>query len=129
MVLDIIKGIIGLGKGAIEAKKMKQEKRLELDLKKMEHRATLDTMNQKAMSDYDIEAIKAQKESWKDEYLTILMSLPIIGSFVPGVQENIATGWKYVALAPDWYVLSFLGIVAATFGLRWLFQRQLKRSR
>lgn len=127
MILDIVKGIVGIGKGAIEARKVKQEKQLEIDLKKIENQGKLDIAGQKATTDYDIEALKQQKNSWKDEYLTLIMSLPIILSFVPVVQENIATGWEYVALAPDWYVLSFLGIVAATFGLRWLFQRQAKK--
>lgn len=67
---------------------------------------------------YDIEAQRQMQFSWKDEYLTILMSLPFIASFIPGVQDYAARGWEYVAMAPAWYTWSFIGIIVATFGLR-----------
>lgn len=124
MVLDIVKGIFDIGKGIIDNKKEKQSKQQELDIKKMEAQAALDIANQKATTDYDIEALKQSQTSWKDEYLTILMSLPFIASFLPVIQDYVVSGWKYLALAPTWYQMSFIGVIAATFGLRWLFNRK-----
>jgi len=123
MILDIVKGLFDIGKGIIDNKKVKQEKKLEIDLKKMEAQASLDIANQKATTDYDIEALRQSQNSWKDEYLTILLSLPIIGSFFPVVQDYVATGWTYVSQAPLWYQASFIGVIAASFGLRWLFSK------
>jgi hypothetical protein len=125
-VLDIVTGGFGLVKGLIDNKKAKQEKQLEIDLKKMEHLADLEMADQKAETDYDLAALSGQVSSWKDEYLTILLSLPVIGSFVPGVQDSVVRGWDYLGKAPVWFQTSFIGVIAATFGLRWLFNRKTK---
>ena len=77
---------------------------------------------QKIEADWDINAQNQMQSSWKDEYLLFLLTLPIIGSFIPTVQDYVIIGWGHVSKAPEWYVISFLGIVAATFGLRWLIR-------
>lgn len=76
-----------------------------------------------AERDWDMEALKQQENSWRDEYLTILLSLPLIGSFIPDIQDHVVRGWEYLQKAPLWYQLCFMGVVAATFGLRWWFNR------
>ncbi|NTV26673.1 MAG: hypothetical protein HGB01_10770 [Chlorobiaceae bacterium] len=124
-ILDIISGGFGLVKGLIDNKKAKQEKQLEIDLKKMENQAALDMADQKATTDYDLASLDASKTSWKDEYLTILLSMPVIGSFLPGIQDYVVNGWGYLAKAPQWFQISFIGVIAATFGLRWLFSRSI----
>ncbi|WP_456322098.1 hypothetical protein, partial [Hydrogenimonas sp.] len=76
----------------------------------------------KIESDWDTNAQKQMENSWKDEYLLFLLTLPIVGSFIPQAQEYVVVGWGYIAQAPEWYIFSFLGVVAATFGLRWLIR-------
>jgi len=120
-ILDIITGGLGIVKGLIDNKKAKQEKQQEIDLRKIEKQGELDIANQQATTDYDIQALKQSERSWKDEYLTILLSLPVIGSFIPGVQDSVVLGWDYLAKAPAWFQVAFIGVIAATFGLRWLF--------
>jgi hypothetical protein len=121
---DIIGGLLGIGKGLIESKRAKQEKQLEVDLRKIEKQGELDIANQRAATSYDLAALEASKTSWKDEYLTILLSLPVIGSFVPGVQDYVVRGWGYLDKAPLWFQASFVGVIAATFGLRWMFGKK-----
>lgn len=119
----ILSGILDIGRGFIEGEKAKQEKKLEMELRKIESRAEIEIANQKAATGYDLAALEASKTSWKDEYLTVLITLPVIGSFIPGVQDSVLKGWEYLDRAPGWFQLSFIGIIAATFGLRWLFSR------
>ena len=76
-------------------------------------------------ADYDTTAMKASESSWKDEYLVIILSMPFIGSFIPGVQDHMAKGWDYVAKAPEWYQWCFYGAIIATFGLRWMFNKKM----
>jgi hypothetical protein len=82
---------------------------------------------QKVEADYDAKAQAQMEHTWKDEYLLFILTLPIIGSFIPGVQESVVVGWEYVAKAPEWYIVSFLGLVAATFGLRWLIRPLIEK--
>jgi len=74
--------------------------------------------------DYNIAAQRQMETSWKDEYLTIVLSLPFIGSFIPGVQDYVLRGWGYVAKAPQWYQVAFLGVIVASFGLRGWFKHK-----
>jgi len=76
-------------------------------------------------TNWDLEALRASKTSWKDEYLTIVLTAPFIGSFVPEIQDHVKNGWLYINEAPEWYQMSLIGIVAASFGLRWMFNRKL----
>lgn len=73
-------------------------------------------------ADYDTEAMKQMEHSWKDEYLCILISLPFILSFIPwfGLQDATKSGWEYLSMAPSWYQWTFIGVVSASFGTRWI---------
>ena len=41
--------------------------------------------------DYDLEAIKASQSSWKDEYILILYSIPLILAFCGETGRQIVT--------------------------------------
>lgn len=77
----------------------------------------------------DLEAMKQMKFSWKDEYLTVVFTLPFLASFIPmpEVQAALKEGWLMIATAPEWYQWCLIGIVIATFGLRsWAVRTRLK---
>ena len=68
--------------------------------------------------DWDLEMAKGSASSWKDEWLTILFSIPLILAFIPGMEEVVANGFLQLQAMPEWYQY-FLGvIVAASFGVR-----------
>ena len=68
--------------------------------------------------DWDLEMAKGSKSSWKDEWLTILFSIPLILAFVPGMEEVVANGFAQLQAMPTWYQYSLGVIVAASFGVR-----------
>ena len=68
--------------------------------------------------DWDLEMAKASTTSWKDEWLTILFSIPLILAFIPGMEEVVANGFAQLQAMPTWYQYSLGVIVAATFGVR-----------
>ena len=72
----------------------------------------------------DSNAANDMKHSWKDEYLTILMSVPVIMSFIPKLSIYVAQGFVVLQNTPEWYRIAFLGIIAATFGLRAWFNKR-----
>lgn len=107
----IVGGIVELTKGWFEVRKSKQEAEA--------------AYNQQALKgeiDYDLEAMKASRYSWKDEIITIIWFSPlVVGWFDP----EYALKWvKFVAEMPTWYQFGMFGIIAATFGLRWYFKSQ-----
>ena len=68
---------------------------------------------------YDIEALRQQQYSWKDEFALLVITLPFIGSFLPWTQEFVMLGWDYVSRAPEWYSYTFIGAISASLGIRW----------
>jgi len=68
--------------------------------------------------DWDLEMAKGSTTSWKDEWLTILFSIPLIMAFVPGMEEVVANGFAQLQQMPEWYQYSLGVIVAASFGVR-----------
>jgi hypothetical protein len=56
--------------------------------------------------------------SWKDEWFTLLFSIPLIMAFVPEMVHIVRAGFEVLEGMPDWYK-GFLGAaVAASFGIR-----------
>jgi hypothetical protein len=68
--------------------------------------------------DWDLEMAKGSANSWKDEWLTILFSIPLILAFIPGMEEIVANGFAQLNKMPEWYQYSLGVIVAASFGVR-----------
>ena len=68
----------------------------------------------------DWEALHAQgsQSSWKDEWFTVLFSIPLIMCFIPPLVPYVEQGFAVLETMPDWYK-GFLGAaVAASFGIR-----------
>ena len=68
--------------------------------------------------DWDLEMAKGSTSSWKDEWLTILFSIPLVLAFIPGMEEVVANGFAQLQAMPEWYQYSLGVIVAASFGVR-----------
>ena len=68
---------------------------------------------------YDVEALKQQQYSYKDEFALLVITMPFIGSFLPWTQEYVMLGWDYVSRAPEWYSYTFIGAISASLGIRW----------
>jgi len=68
--------------------------------------------------DSDIEMARASSSSWKDEWLVILFSIPLILAFIPGMEDVVQNGFEQLNKMPEWYQYSLGVIVAASFGVR-----------
>ena len=68
--------------------------------------------------DWDLEMARSSASSWKDEWLVILFSIPLILAFIPGMEEVVANGFLQLEMMPEWYQYSLGVIVAASFGVR-----------
>ena len=68
--------------------------------------------------DWDLEMARGSQTSWKDEWLTILFSIPLILAFIPGMEDVVRNGFEQLNKMPEWYQYSLGVIVAASFGVR-----------
>jgi|TARA_R110000803_G_C11859817_1_gene307001 hypothetical protein len=69
--------------------------------------------------DWDQTMAEASKDSWKDEYILLLWSIPLVLSFTgdDGV-DVVMRGFEALEKAPNWYTMSLGIIVAASYGVR-----------
>ena len=68
--------------------------------------------------DWDIEMARSSSSSWKDEWLVVLFSIPLILAFIPGMEGIVQNGFEQLNEMPEWYQYSLGVIVAASFGVR-----------
>ena len=68
--------------------------------------------------EWDLEMARGSQSSWKDEWLVILFSVPLILAFIPGMEGVVASGFEQLKAMPQWYQYSLGVIVAASFGVR-----------
>ena len=118
MLQMLIKPLLGVASDAIggymETKKAKAKQKLV----KIEAETEIVKQQIKGEVDWDLEAIKGSKDSWKDQYLTILFSIPLLLCFLPFTVEYVERGFAALAMTPDWYKYTLGVIVSASFGIR-----------
>ena len=68
--------------------------------------------------EWDLEMARGSQSSWKDEWLVILFSVPLILAFIPGMEGVVSNGLAQLEAMPQWYQYSLGVIVAASFGVR-----------
>ncbi len=70
-------------------------------------------------ADWEKLMAKGSQSSWKDEWLTILFSIPLILAFAGEWGRTIvAEGFAALQVMPEWYQYTLGVIVAASFGVR-----------
>ena len=67
--------------------------------------------------DWDIGMAKSSGESWKDEWLTIIFTAPLV-LLMFGEQERVTEFFVALENCPQWYQYLLGTIVAASFGFR-----------
>lgn len=107
-----------------ERKAQIEDAKVQLKIAKLTAEAARWQQSAEITANWDMEAMRQSRYSWKDEWLTIILTLPFVGAFFPVAQDYVLRGFQYLSQVPYWYMLCFIGIVAASFGLRWLFSKK-----
>ena len=118
----IISGVTSLASSYMDNRKVKAEHKSKIEQARLNAEINRIEKAAKSDQDYDIEALRQTRYSWKDEYVLVILTLPFIGSFIPNIQDYVLKGWEYINKAPDWYQWSFMGAVSASLGIRCAFK-------
>ena len=96
------------------------------ETKRLESMAAMKHMEKMATGEleYKQTVIKDQHQGWKDEFVLILISLPVLVliwslfSNDPMIQEKIDLFFEKFSNLPFWYQSLFIGVVASIYGLK-----------
>lgn len=91
----------------LEGKQKVQEAKIDREVKALTNEANWDAIQ-----------AEASKSSWKDEWLTILVSIPLVMAFVPGMDGILERGFQLLEECPDWYQYLVGVVFAASFGIK-----------
>ena len=106
--------------GGIVQGKMEQ-KAAETKAKVAKAEAQAQIMLSQATSEAGWEKVMAEgsRDSWKDEWLTILFSVPLVLAFCgEWGRDIVADGFTALNAMPDYYRYTLGAIVSASFGIR-----------
>jgi hypothetical protein len=74
--------------------------------------------------EYKAKVIESNDKSWKDEFVLVLISVPILilGYSVftddPEIRNRLDIFFEYFKQLPYWYQAIFIGVVSAIYGLK-----------
>lgn len=124
--LLFIKPLLSLGGGLLSnpITKIVAEKTVGAIQHKMEKEKIIKAKEIEAAKQVDIakigvqlEQVKQQSNSWKDEWLVLFFSAIFLMHFLPWTQELMTRGWEIIGQANDYFWIILLTIVGGSFGV------------
>lgn len=109
--VPILGEIVGLGRDWLKGKQ-------EIKKAKTQAEATVIVNSAQNLADWEKIQAKASESSWKDEYWTLILSLPFLASFNSNWVGHIQAGFDTLSTLPDWYQYALLLSIGASFGVR-----------
>jgi uncharacterized ion transporter superfamily protein YfcC len=75
-------------------------------------------------AEYQGKLLEARQSDWKDEFILILLSAPIVmlawavWSEDPSAMDKMKLFFQYFSDLPFWYQTIFVGVIASVYGLK-----------
>ena len=103
----------------IEKKRLKHEAEMEKLRGKIAWEAALTRRAEASEGrDHEWEIARIKDAGWKDEWVLGLLSIPLVGSFIPKMAPYVHDGFAVLGTTPEWYRWMILIIFPAIFGIR-----------
>ena len=119
MLQALIGPIANLASTFMEGRQQKSAAKAELQLTKTKAESELLNRKMTGEIDWDVEMAKASVTSWKDEWLTLLFSIPLVLAFCgEWGREIVFEGFKALEQMPQFYQYTLGVIVSASFATR-----------
>jgi len=98
-----------------------EERRQKAEYAEAVHQRKIDLVKAGLTADmnWEMEFARQAENSWKDEYTLIVVSIPAVMAFVPGLDKYVGDGFKALTLTPAWYQLMLITLFFATVGIRY----------
>jgi len=73
---------------------------------------------------WEMEFARQAGSSWKDEYTLLVVSIPLVLAFIPGLDVYVKAGFESFSATPLWYQIMVQVLFYATYGIRFWRRNQ-----
>ncbi len=119
MIQALIGPLTELAGGWLKGKTDKQAAESRIKLAEAESKAAIMLSKETSVADWERIMAQGTQASWKDEYLVLLFSVPLILCFTgEWGRTAVAEGFAALEVMPEWYQYTLGVIVASSFAVR-----------
>lgn len=116
LISDVIGGVKGYFEHKARLKEISREAEVEMAKKELE--AVINSSASAQEHGQQIESKLVDQSGWKDEFWTIVLAIPFIMCFIPGLDKYALRGFSVLEATPDWYQWIAMTVMLAPFGVR-----------
>jgi hypothetical protein len=118
-MIGLIGPLLSIGKQYLQGKQELHLAQSKAKLVQVEAKAEISRKVAAGELEWNNTMAEASNNSWKDEWLTILVSIPLILAFA-GKEDVVTRGFEDLELMPDFYKTAVGVVFAASFGVQQL---------
>jgi hypothetical protein len=113
-----ISSLFGIGTEWVKASQQRKTAKLEhqLALERAKTESQVKKIQTSQEADIAWEQTSLDQAGWKDEFLLLLYSIPLVLCFLPEYSQYVERGFAILDQTPDWYQYSLGLMVASSYG-------------
>jgi hypothetical protein len=128
LIPAVFNTVASLGQSWLKKKEIESQGKVDIAKAKVEGSIMLAKTQMEGDQAYDQRVAEDMGTSWKDEWFTIVLSIPAVLCFVNEEWANhVRMGFKALQETPEWYQWCFIGAIIASFGLKSLVRPMLAK--
>ena len=113
-------------RGWTDRKKLETEGKLKIVQAKTE--AAIHQIHTNDNYDFRLEELSLESRGWKDEYLLLITTAPLVLVFFPSMVPTINAGFMELSALPEWYLYALAAVYIDTFGFRRAIRSWIERG-
>tara|TARA_Y100000114_G_scaffold50443_2_gene46045 strand:- start:4818 stop:5237 length:420 start_codon:yes stop_codon:yes gene_type:complete len=105
-----------------------QSKQNKREFKQAIHKQKLVNIQQGRIAEAEWNNTALKHASWKSQWLTLVLSTPLIGAFFPPLVPHLQEGFTVLETMPTWYQAAISVMIAASFGYKNYADTMMRRA-
>lgn len=98
------------------------------ELAGVKHVARLENIRQGKINEATWNEKQIEKGGWARDWLTILLSIPMVLAFVPYMVPHVTAGFAALQQMPEWYKAAIGLMIGASFGYQKYVQHTMNKA-
>ncbi len=118
MIQALIGPIANLAGSWLQGKADKTAATAKLKLVEAESKSKILLSKETSTADWERIMAQGTQNSIKDEIVTIVVLIPVILCFIPGLEKTVKNGFERLSELPEWYTYLVYVVCLAAVGIR-----------